>query len=155
MRRQSKVLIWALPTVVVGALAVMACNDHTAPSPVPVNVTLRSFNISLDRSTAPRGTVIFRARNVGTDDIHEFLVIKTDRAPNALPTENDGSYQENGPGTQLLDEIEDIAPGETKELSLDLAEGNYVLICNMVHQEDDGTLEVHYALGMRTAFRVE
>jgi hypothetical protein len=155
MKRQSKVLIWALPTVVVGTLAVMACNEHTAPSPVPVNVTLRSFNISLDRSSAPRGTVIFRARNAGTDDIHEFLVIKTDRAPNALPTENNGSYQENGPGTQLVDEIDEVAPGETKELSLDLAEGNYVLICNMVHQEDDGTVEVHYALGMRTAFRVE
>jgi len=80
---------------------------------------------------------------------------RTDRAPNALPTEDDGSYLEDGPGTQLLDEIEEIAPGDTKELSLDLAEGNYVLICNMVDVEDDGTVEVHYALGMRTAFRVE
>jgi hypothetical protein len=155
MNRQSKVLIRALLTVMVGALAAAACNEHTAPSPVPVNVTLRAFNISLDRSSAPRGTVIFRAHNAGTDDIHEFLVIKTDRAPNALPTEDDGSYEENGPGTQLLDEIDSVAPGETKELSLDLAEGNYVLICNMVHVEDDGTVEVHYALGMRTAFRVE
>jgi hypothetical protein len=155
MKKQSKVLIWALPTVMLGALVVLACNEHTAPSPVPVNVTLRSFNISLDRSSAPRGTVIFRVRNAGTEDIHEFLVIRTDRAPNALPTEDDGSYLEDGPGTQLLDEIEEINPGDTKELSLDLAEGNYVLICNMVHVEDDGTVEVHYALGMRTAFRVE
>jgi hypothetical protein len=155
MKTRSKVLIWVLPTVMLGALAVTACNEHTAPSPVPVNVTLRSFNISLDRSSAPRGTIIFRARNGGTDDIHEFLVIKTDRAPSALPTEDDGSYEEDGPGTQLIDEIEEISPGETKELSLDLAEGNYVLICNMVHVEDDGSVEVHYALGMRTAFRVE
>jgi len=155
MRTQSKLLIIALPIVMVGALSVTACNDHTAPSPVPVNVTLRSFNISLDRSSAPRGTVVFRAHNAGTDDIHEFLVIKTDRAPNALPTEDDGSYLENGPGTTLIDEIDEVAPGATRELSLDLAEGNYVLICNMVHVEDDGSVEVHYALGMRTAFRVE
>ena len=117
--------------------------------------TLRSFQIGLDRSSAPRGTVIFRAHNAGTDDIHEFLVIRTDRAPNALPTEDNGSYEENGPGTQLIDEIEEVAPGATQELSLDLTEGNYVLICNMVHVEDDGSVEVHYALGMHTAFRVE
>jgi uncharacterized cupredoxin-like copper-binding protein len=155
MKTRTKALILVLPTVMLGALAVMACNKHTAPSPVPVSVTLRSFNITLDRSSAPRGTVVFRVRNAGTDDIHEFLVIKTDRAPNALPTEANGSYQEDGPGTQLIDEIEEVNPGDTKELSLDLAEGNYVLICNMVHVEDDGTVEVHYSLGMRTAFRVE
>jgi len=155
MRTQSKLLIRVVPILMLGALAVPACNDSTPPSPVPVNVTLRSFQIGLDRSSAPRGTVIFRAHNAGTDDIHEFLVIRTDRAPNALPTEDNGSYEENGPGTQLIDEIEEVAPGETQELSLDLTEGNYVLICNMVHVEDDGSVEVHYALGMHTAFRVE
>jgi hypothetical protein len=155
MNGHSKALIWVLPILMSGALATTSCNDDNGPSQVPVNVTLRSFNITLDRSSAPDGTIIFRVRNDGTDDIHEFLVIKTDRAPNALPTEDDGSYLEDGPGTQLLDEIAEIAPGDTKELSLDLVKGNYVLICNMVHVEADGTVEVHYALGMRTAFRVD
>jgi hypothetical protein len=76
------------------------------------------------------------ARAARTEDFHEKAI-------------------ENGRGTQLLDEIEDVAPGEIKRLRIDLAKGNYVLICNMVHVEDDGSLEVHYALGMRTAFRVE
>jgi hypothetical protein len=154
MRRESKVLIRALPAVMAGALSVVSCNDSTAPSPVPVSVSLRSFSIALDRASAPRGTVIFNVSNVGTEP-HEFLVIRTDRAPNALPTEDDGSYQENGPGTQLLEEIEEVLPGETKQMTIDLTEGNHVLICNMVMVEDDGTVEVHYALGMRTAFRVE
>ena len=154
MRRQSKVLIWALPVIMTGTLGVMACNDSTAPSPVTVNVTLREFNISLDRASAPRGTVIFHVTNSG-EDIHEFLVIRTDRAPNALPTEADGSYQENGAGTQLLEEIEEVPPGSSRDLTLDLAEGSHVLICNMVMTEPDGTVEVHYQLGMRTAFQVD
>jgi len=154
MRRQSKVLIWALPVIMTGTLGVMACNDSTAPSPVNVNVTLREFNISLDRASAPRGTVIFHVTNSG-EDIHEFLVIRTDRAPNALPTEADGSYQENGAGTQLLEEIEEIPPGSSRDLTIDLSEGSHVLICNMVMTEPDGTVEVHYQLGMRTAFRVD
>jgi len=154
MRRQSKVLIWALPVIMTGTLGVMACNDSTAPSPVNVNVTLREFNISLDRASAPRGTVIFHVTNSG-EDIHEFLVIRTDRAPNALPTEADGSYQENGAGTQLLEEIEEIPPGSSRDLTIDLSEGSHVLICNMVMTEPDGTVEVHYQLGMRTAFQVD
>ena len=46
-------------------------------------------------------------------------------------------------------------PGSSRDLTIDLTEGNHVLICNMVMVEDDGTVEVHYALGMRTAFRVD
>jgi hypothetical protein len=154
MKSQSKALMRALPAVIAAALALGACSDSTEPSPVTVNVTLREFNITLDRASAPRGTVIFHVTNAG-EDTHEFLVIRTDRAPNALPTEADGSYQENGPGTQLLEEIEALPPGATRDLTIDLTEGSHVLICNMVMVESDGTVEVHYALGMRTAFRVD
>jgi hypothetical protein len=144
----------ALPAVIAAALTLGACNDSTTPSPVTVNVTLREFNVSLDRASAPRGTVIFHVTNAG-EDTHEFLVIRTDRAPDALPTEADGSYQENGAGTQLLQEIEEIPPGSSRDLTIDLTQGAHVLICNMVMTEADGTVEVHYALGMRTAFRVD
>jgi hypothetical protein len=154
MTTRSKSWFGALSVLILTGLASLACNKHTAPSPVPVSVTVREFTIALDRSSAPRGTVIFRVHNTG-EDHHEFLVIKTDRAPGALPTEANGSYLEDGPGTQLLEEIEDVGPGETKELSIDLDPGNHVLICNMVQVEDDGSTEVHYAMGMRTAFLVE
>lgn len=154
MKRPSKILIRTLPALMIATLGVVSCNDSTTPSPVTVNVTLREFNITLDRASAPRGTVIFHVTNAG-EDTHEFLVIRTDRAPNALPTEANGSYQEDGPGTQLLQEIEEVPPGTSTDLTIDLTEGNHVLICNMVMVEDDGTVEVHYQLGMRTAFRVD
>jgi hypothetical protein len=153
MNARSKILFGTL-SLILAALAIPACNKHTQPSPVPVSVTVREFTVTLDRSSAPRGIVIFSVHNTGTVP-HEFLVIKTDRAPNALPTEDNGSYLEDGPGTQLLEEIGEIAPGETKELSIDLGPGNHVLICNMVHVEEDGSEHSHYAMGMHTAFRVE
>lgn len=143
-------------------LASCGDDDNDNPTPVPtatpvaattVNVTLQEFSVTLDRASAPAGRVTFHVSNIG-EDMHEFLVIKTDLAPDALPTEDDGSYEEDGPGTDLLEEIEEIDPGESEDLTIDLSAAKYVLICNMVHQEDD-ELEVHYALGMHTAFRAQ
>ena len=39
-------------------------------------------------------------------------------------------------------------------VSFDLAPGKYVLICNIVQTEPDGSKEAHYKVGMRTAFTV-
>ena len=39
--------------------------------------------------------------------------------------------------------------------TIDLDDANYVLICNMVHDEPNGSQTVHYARGMRTAFRMD
>jgi hypothetical protein len=39
-------------------------------------------------------------------------------------------------------------------VSFDLAPGKYVLICNIVQTEPDGSIEAHYKVGMRTAFTV-
>jgi uncharacterized cupredoxin-like copper-binding protein len=113
-----------------------------------VDVALREFSVTPETASAPAGVVTFRVNNAGTTT-HEFLVIKADLAPDALPTEENGAYEEDGEGTELVDEIEDINPGRTANLTVTLDEGNYVLICNMVNQGF-----VHYALGMRTAFTV-
>jgi hypothetical protein len=51
---------------------------------------------------------------------------------------------------EVIDEIEDIPVGESQDLTVSLDAGSYVLICNIVESG-----EVHYAMGMRTAFTVE
>jgi uncharacterized cupredoxin-like copper-binding protein len=126
------------------------------PTPVgtTVNVTLKEFSVTPDQPSVPAGHVRFHVSNTG-EDMHEFLVIRTDLAPDMLPTETNGSYLEDGPGTDLLDEIDLVPSGESRDLEIDLTAGNYVLICNMVHVEDNGDVEVHYQLGMRTAFTVQ
>ena len=152
MKVRSKILRPVLSLTLLGILTSVGCNDPDEAS--AVNVTLREFSVTVDQATVPNGSVTFHVSNAGTVP-HEFLVIKTDLAPDALPKESNGSYQENGSGTSLLDEIEDLDPGQSKDLTIDLDEAKYVLICNMVHVEANGTQDAHYSRGMRTAFRVD
>lgn len=120
-----------------------------------VAITLEEFAVSADPASAPAGSVTFDVTNDGPDDVHEFVVIKTDLAPTDLPTDKDGAVVEGGEGMEVVDEIEDIPVGETPTLTIDLEAGSYALICNILQEEPDGTLEAHYAEGMRTGFTVE
>jgi uncharacterized cupredoxin-like copper-binding protein len=117
-----------------------------------VDVTVQEFAVIPGSATAPAGDVTFDVTNEGPDDVHEFVVFKTDLAPDALPTNEDGTVDEEGEGIELQGEIEDIEVGDTQSLTVDLAAGNYVLICN-IYEEDEQ--ESHYQEGMRVAFTVE
>jgi len=119
-----------------------------------VAVTLQEFAVAADPASASAGSVTFDVTNDGPDDVHEFVVIATDLGPTELPVDEDGAVEEGGEGMEVVDEIEDIPVGESQSLTVDLEAGAYALICNIV-EEDDGTLEAHYAEGMRTGFTVE
>jgi len=113
-----------------------------------VDVTVQEFAVLPAPDSVPAGDVSLT--NDGPEDTHEFVVFKTDLAPDALPTASDGSVDEEGEGVELVDEIEDIAV-DSPELTVSLEAGSYVLICNIVEDEGDETI-VHYQQGMRTAF---
>jgi uncharacterized cupredoxin-like copper-binding protein len=115
-----------------------------------VNVTLQEFAVVPDPTSVSAGDVTFHVTNDGPDDIHEFVIFRTDLAPDALPTAEDGTVDEEGEGLELIDEIEDIPVGESQDLTVPLEAGSYVLICNIAESG-----EVHYTLGMRTGFSVE
>jgi uncharacterized cupredoxin-like copper-binding protein len=143
----------------VGALVTAACTQtgasaspsaSAAGTATTVNVALQEFSVVPDPTSAPAGDITFHVTNDGPDDIHEFVVFKTDLAPDALPTADDGSVDEEGEGIELIGEIEDIPVDGSGDLSETLEAGSYVLICNIVESG-----EVHYTLGMRTAFTVE
>jgi uncharacterized cupredoxin-like copper-binding protein len=119
-----------------------------------VDVTVQEFAVLPAQDSAAAGDVTFNVTNEGPEDTHEFVVFKTDLAPDALPTASDGSVDEEGEGVELIDEIEDIAVGDTPTLTVSLDAGSYVLICNIVEDEGDETI-VHYQQGMRTGFTVE
>lgn len=112
-----------------------------------VGATEKDFAITLDKSTAEAGSVTFEVKNDGPST-HEFVVFKTDLAPDALPTKDENGVQivdEAGEGVTAVDEIEDIENGTTKTLKVDLAAGHYVIICN---------LPAHYVAGMHTELTV-
>lgn len=147
----------ALALVIAVAAVAAACSSGSsspsaAPStsaPASVEVTLQEWAVVPASASVPAGSVTFTAKNIGPNDAHEMVVLRTDLAPGALPTQADGSIDEEGAGVTLVGEVEEVAVGTTKTVTLDLAAGKYVLLCNIV----DGD-EVHYRLGMRTAFEV-
>ncbi len=50
-----------------------------------VDVTLREWEVAPQRNTVEAGKVYFKVDNVGPEDAHEFVVIRTDDDPGALP----------------------------------------------------------------------
>jgi uncharacterized cupredoxin-like copper-binding protein len=145
-------------TAVIAVLALVAgaCSDDDGGEEMgaggAIGITLQEFAVIPSPAQAPAGDVTFDATNEGPDDVHEFVVFATDLAPDALPTVEDGSVDETGEGVELQGEIEDIAVGDTQSVTIDLAAGNYVLICNIY---DAAEKESHYQEGMRVAFTVE
>jgi len=128
----------------------LACT--ASPSATTVNVTVQEWAVVPDAESAPAGEITFAVTNDGPDDVHEFVIIRTDLDPGDLPVDEHGAVTEAGEGMEVVDEIEDIPVGETMEVTAELSAGNYVLICN-VYSEDEQ--EAHYAEGMYIAFTVE
>jgi uncharacterized cupredoxin-like copper-binding protein len=157
-------LRWALLAISVVAFAVSACTTGQAsPSPAPtagpaasaaagsVDVKLQEWAVVPASTSVAAGKVTFRVTNTGPADIHEFVVLKTDLDPGALPTDATGKVSEGGTGMEVIDEIEDIAVGQSQDLTVTLAAGKYVLLCNIY---DETEKEAHYQMGMRIGFNV-
>ena len=130
---------------VMGAAAALFAAGGCSSDTGGVGVTEADLSITLDESSAPAGDVTFDIQN-DAEQTHEFVVFKTDLAPDALPTNEDGDVDEEGEGVEHIDEVEDIVGGSSAELTVNLDAGAYVLICN---------LPGHYAQGMHTEFTVE
>ena len=122
-----------------------------APAPAAtIDVTLQEWAVVPATASMSSGKVTLRVNNAGPKDIHELIVLRTDLDPGALPTTAVGSVDEAGAGISVVGEMTSVAPGGSGSLTVDLAPGAYVFVCNVV--ED---IKIHYALGMRTPVQVE
>ena len=118
----------------------------------PFLVKEKEFSVTPSPKKLSAGTVRFMVLNQG-EEFHEFLVVRTDLSIANLPTNPDGSFDEEGAGVDVLDEIEHIDPGTMGTLTLTLESGHYVLLGNRV-EIDDGEVESHFAMGMVTEINV-
>ena len=114
-----------------------------------IDVTLQEWAVVVSEESAPAGEVTFAITNEGPEDIHEFVIFRTDLGIDDLPTDEDGVVDEEGEGIEVVDEVEDVEVGASAELTVTLDAGAYVLVCN-IYDDDEG--EAHYQMGMRTAF---
>ena len=127
-----------------GATKVDATSAATVnASATTVNATLTDSKIVLDKVTVPSGKITFLVSNAGTM-VHEVVVLKTDVAADKIAPNPDEPGKMSEDGSQ--GESGDLDPAKATTFTLDLAPGNYVLICNQ---------PAHYLLGMHTAFVVK
>jgi uncharacterized cupredoxin-like copper-binding protein len=143
MALSSRALVAAFALVL--AVSVASCSSDSGGGDAgDVTATEQDYTISLDKTEVPAGSTTFSISNEA-GQTHEFVVVKTDLDAGELPTGEDGDVDEEGEGIEPVDEVEDIAAGSTESLTVDLAAGSYVVICN---------LPGHYRQGMRASFTV-
>ena len=140
-----RTLPWALPcaALLCVALALSGCGVTGSATARPagrmVKVTEHDFRITAPEAL-PAGRVTLQVHNEGPD-VHELLVARVGGgAP--LPLRRDGlTVDEARIQAATLGNLEPGKPGATRELSIDLTPGRYILFCNMYG---------HYRGGMRT-----
>ena len=166
VKRWPSVLLLAAGLTALALVAVACGDDDEEPTGEPtaageptaegeaastVGVSLIEWSVLPEETSAAAGTVTFEASNDGEME-HELVVIRSDLEPGALPLTDEMVVDETQ--VEVIGEIEEFAPGGTETASFDLEAGNYILLCNVIHEEESGEVHRHYQLGMRTAFEV-
>jgi uncharacterized cupredoxin-like copper-binding protein len=138
-----------IAVIAVGAVSLAGSSSSTKSSATKkpaaaaangvVKARLTDFKINTEAATAKAGKVTFVAGNAGAIK-HEFVVLRTSKPAGALLQGSRASEAGH------VAEIEDIAPGQSKRLVLNLKPGHYSLVCN---------LPGHYKAGMFANFTVK
>lgn len=120
-----------------------------------VSVVLSEWKVGPSPLSIAAGSVTFKARNTGNAH-HDLRIIRTDLPATGLPTKADGSADETT--LDVVGKTDVIDPDISKSVTVDLAPGNYVLICNIVDTMN-GTATLakplsHYKVGMTVGFTV-
>jgi uncharacterized cupredoxin-like copper-binding protein len=118
--RGRSILLSFLPLLVAAA-----CTSTSADAEVAVS--LHEDAVTLAPTEVGAGAVTFAATNEGTNT-HEIEVFRGDVDPATLPVEDNVAVTD---GLDLVDEIEDITPGSTANLTVELEPGTYVVMCNL------------------------
>lgn len=139
-----------LPPLIVAFLLFAACSNDKGDGG-KVKVDLSEWAITPNVASVENGDVTFDISNKGPDHNHQLVIIRTDFAPDKLPTKDDGSVDKGAAGVDVVGEIHEVEPGDDGSGIFTLDPGKYALICNLV-DERDGEKFVHYQKGLRVAF---
>ncbi len=141
LARVRRLLVATLITLVVGGACAPAVPEADI-SKGQIRADLKEYAIALTSATVRPGQVTFIAHNVGST-AHDLIVLKTDLAADKIPLDGQsGTAKTDG----RVDGVEEIPPGQNRNLRVDLPAGHYVVICNV---------PTHYQLGMRTELTVQ
>jgi azurin len=141
----------AVPAMAQPLIAVLACGlllvacggpSATAAAGSQVIVEMTDYKVVTNVPSVKAGTIKIGVRNLASME-HNFEVIKTEMAADQLPIDPASAKAVD---VGKVGEIAKIPGGTSAAVTLDLAPGKYVFICNIAG---------HYELGMHTAFLVE
>ena len=118
-----------------GSGAGAASNQATAGPAQQVSAQLGDYTVDPSVTSVPAGNVTFNATNVGQVP-HELMIER-------MPIKMDAPNQPNEDAAQGM--IDDMGPGQSGSMTLNLKPGNYMLFCNVPG---------HYAMGQHTMFKV-
>ena len=107
-----------------------------------VATTLTDSTITLEAVTVTNGPLTFAVKNTGSV-LHSLVVLKTNLAHDKIPADPADPSKADERGS--VGGSGQIGPGQTKEFTLTLAPGKYVVLCNE---------PAHYIVGMHTALTV-
>jgi iron uptake system component EfeO len=93
-----------------------ACSSSSDTEATKLSVAATEYAFAPATLTAPAGDIVFSVRNDGKEE-HEFEIFK---------------------GTEVVDEVEDIAPGLSRDLSVKLDAGSYEYICKLPGHDEKG-----------------
>jgi iron uptake system component EfeO len=99
-----------------GCAAGTASGSPATPSGTLVAVAARDYAFDPSTVSVAPGTVTFRVENVGVEE-HEFEIFR---------------------GDTVVDEIEGLVPGLTKDLTVTLEAGEYTFVCKLADHEQRG-----------------
>lgn len=139
--------------VLFGTLALLflaACSDTDGGG--ELRVTLDEWSITLDKTSLPEGPIQFTIKNEGEKE-HDFIILRTEIAPDDLPTNDDGSADLDAPDVDEVRTVEDLEDGDETGRTYDLDAGSYVFIDNRV-EEENGEEIAYYEQGMSVAFTI-
>ncbi len=127
-------------------LVVTACSSGASQAPAgptsAISATLTEWKMDLGGATGKAGSITFTVSNKGANT-HEFVIVATDTKADSLPVADDLVDES---AFTPIDEIEDIEPDTSPTLTVDLAPGHYVILCNV---------ESHYGKGMHADLEVK
>ena len=124
---------FAAPGVLLlAAIAVLTGPSARAAEVVAVTLTdkgMESMRMDISANKVRAGKVTFNVANSSQTLVHEFIVARSDKPVEALPyDEKENELKESA--VQVANEIEDLDPGKSGTLTVDLEPGSYLLLCN-------------------------
>jgi len=135
-------IVAGIAILVLAACGGAASSGGGAGAGGSVAISLTDNMVTLGATTVAPGKVTFTVKNTGSV-VHSLVVLKTNLAHDKIPADPQDASRADERGK--VAGSGQIAAGETKEFTVDLSSGKYVVMCNE---------PAHYLVGMHTALTV-